>query len=115
MENYLVMIQEYVSQYGIKILGAVLILIIGLWVAKLITKSFNKMLTKKEVDPTLTKFFTGMVRILLIVFVIIAAIDQAGIETTSFVAVLGRAGWAGGVAMEGSLAHFASGVMLLIF
>ena len=115
MENYLVMLQEYISQYGIKILGAVLILIVGLWVAKLITKSFNRMLTKKGTDPTLTKFFTAIVRILLIVFVIIAAIDQAGIETTSFVAVLGAAGLAVGFALQGSLSNFASGVMLIIF
>jgi small conductance mechanosensitive channel len=115
MENYLLTLQEYVSQYGIQVLEAVLILVIGLWVAKLITKAFNKMLTKREVDVTLTKFFTAMVRISLITFVVIAAIHQAGIETMSFVAVLGGAGLAVGLALQGSLSNFASGVMLIIF
>lgn len=115
MENYLVMAQEYASEYGIKLIGAILILIIGLWLAKLLTKSFSKMLTKRDTDPTLSKFFTALVRILLIVFVVIAAISQAGIETTSFVAVLGAAGLAVGFALQGSLSNFASGVMLIIF
>ena len=66
MDNYLEMAQNYITVYGMKILGAIAILIIGLWVAKLITKSFNKMMVKKGTDATLTKFFTAMVRIALI-------------------------------------------------
>lgn len=115
MDNYLVMLQKYVTEYGIKILGAIAILIIGLWIAKLLTKVFNKVLIKKEVDSTLIKFFTAMVRVALIVFVVIAAISQAGIETASFVAVIGAAGLAVGFALQGSLSNFASGVMLIIF
>lgn len=115
MENYLVMIQDYATHYGMKILGAAAILIIGLWVAKILTKSFNKMLLRRKTDQTLVKFFTAMVRVGLIAFVIIAAISQAGIETTSFVAVLGAAGLAVGLALQGSLSNFASGVMLIIF
>ncbi len=115
MDNYLVMAQNYIAEYGIKIIGAIAILVIGLWIAKLITKSFNKMLIKKNIDVTLTKFFTALIRIGLIAFVIIAAISQAGIETTSFVAVLGAAGLAVGLALQGSLSNFASGVMLIIF
>ena len=115
MENYLVMLQEYVTVYGVKILGALAILIIGLWIAKIITKSFNKMLVKKGIDETLVKFFTAMVRIALTAFVVIAAISQAGVETTSFIAVLGAAGLAVGLALQGSLSNFASGVMLIIF
>jgi small conductance mechanosensitive channel len=115
MENYLIILQEYVTQYGIKVIEAILILIIGLWIAKLLTKALNKTLVKKEVDPTLVKFFTAMVRVALIVFVVIAAISQAGIETASFVAVIGAAGLAVGFALQGSLSNFASGVMLIIF
>jgi small conductance mechanosensitive channel len=115
MDNYLVMLQNYVTEYGVKILGAVAILIIGLWIAKLITKIFHKTLLKKDVDPTLVKFFTALVRVALIVFVVIAAIGQAGIETASFVAVIGAAGLAIGFALQGSLSNFASGVMLIIF
>ncbi|MDX1699829.1 MAG: mechanosensitive ion channel [Melioribacteraceae bacterium] len=115
MENYLKMVQDYLATYGIQVIEAVIILIVGLWIAKLITKGFNKALTNKGTDATLTKFFTAMVRIALITFVVIAAIDQAGIETMSFVAVLGGAGLAIGLALQGSLSNFASGVMLIIF
>jgi small conductance mechanosensitive channel len=115
MDNYLLMAQEYVTKYGIQVLGAVIILIVGLWVAKLLTKVVHKALTRKEMDPTLIKFFTALVKIALITFVIIAAIHQAGIETMSFVAVLGGAGLAIGLALQGSLSNFASGVMLIIF
>lgn len=115
MDNYLVMIQDYAAQFGMNILGAIAILIIGLWVAKILTKTFNKMLVKRDTDPTLTKFFTALLRVGLIAFVVIAAISQAGVETTSFVAVLGAAGLAIGLALQGSLSNFASGVMLIIF
>ena len=74
MDNYLMMAQEYIANYGVQVISAILILIIGLWLAKIITKSFNKVLTKKGVDATLNKFFTAMVRIGLITFVVIAAI-----------------------------------------
>jgi small conductance mechanosensitive channel len=115
MDTYLDILQNYATVYGIKIIGAIAILLIGLWITKLITKSFNKMLNKRGTDVTLTKFFTSMVRIALIAFVVIAAISQAGVETTSFIAVLGAAGLAVGLALQGSLSNFASGVMLIIF
>lgn len=115
MNNYLSMIQDYIAVYGIKILGAILILIIGLWIAKIITHYTNKLFVKKNLDATLIKFLTSLIRIGLIAFVVIAAISQAGVETTSFIAVLGAAGLAVGLALQGSLANFASGVMLIIF
>lgn len=115
MENYFVMLQNYVTEYGIKLIGAVAILVIGLWLAKLVAKSFNKALIKREVDATLIKFFTAIVRVILIIFVILAAISQVGIETTSLVAIIGAAGLAVGFALQGSLSNFASGVMLIIF
>lgn len=115
MDNYLKMLQDYISIYGIKILSAVAILIIGLWISKLITRYFNRTLTKKQFDPTLTKFFTTVVKIVLTTIVIIAAIDETGFETISFVAIIGSAGLAIGLALQGSLSNFASGVMLIIF
>ncbi|MCW8850028.1 MAG: mechanosensitive ion channel [Melioribacteraceae bacterium] len=115
MDNYLKMLQDYVSIYGIKILSALAILVIGLWIAKLVTRHFSKTLTKKEFDPTLTKFLTTFVRIVLTTIVIIAAIDETGFGTISFVAILGSAGLAIGLALQGSLSNFASGVMLVIF
>jgi len=115
MENYLKIAEEYMTLYGLKAIGALLILFIGLWLAKQVTKAFNKTLSKRNVDPTLVKFFAGLVRMALIAFVIIAAIDQAGVQTTSFIAVLGAAGLAVGFALQGSLSNFASGVMLIVF
>lgn len=115
MKEFLEFIVPYLTEYGLKIIGAVAILVIGLWLAKLITKTFNKTLVKREVDDTLVQFFTAIVRILLIIFVVLAAIDQVGIETTSLVAILGAAGLAVGFALQGSLSNFASGVMLIIF
>lgn len=115
MDNYIKMLLDYISIYGIKILSAIAILLIGLWLTKLITKYFNRTLTKKQFDPTLTKFFTTVVKIVLTTIVIIAAIDETGVETISFVAILGSAGLAIGLALQGSLSNFASGVMLIIF
>lgn len=115
MDNILVTAQLYITEYGMKLVGAILILVIGLWVAKILTNLANKLLVKKNIDPTLVKFFTALVNIALVAFVVIAAISKVGIETTSFVALLGAAGLAVGFALQGSLSNFASGVMLIIF
>ncbi len=115
MENILVTAQLYITEYGMKLVGAILILVIGLWVAKILTNLVSKLLVKKNVDPTLVKFLTALTNIALIAFVVIAAISKVGIETTSFVALLGAAGLAVGFALQGSLSNFASGVMLIIF
>ncbi|MEE9431407.1 MAG: mechanosensitive ion channel domain-containing protein [Melioribacteraceae bacterium] len=115
MDNYLAQIQGYMTEYGMKFVGAILILVIGLWVAKMLTKLVNKLLVRRNVDPTLVKFLTSIVSVALMAFVVIAAISKVGIETTSFVALIGAAGLAIGFALQGSLANLASGVMLIIF
>ncbi len=115
MEQTIKEIQSLIAAYGLKVLGALATLIVGIWLAKWLAKILGKLLNKREVDPTLTKFAVSVVKIALITFVIISAISQVGIETTSFVAVIGAAGLAVGFALQGSLANFASGVMLIIF
>lgn len=115
MEDLNVIINAYIIPYGINILIALAILIIGIWIAKVITKSATKLMVKREMDATLIKFLSGLIKALLYVVVIIAAIDKAGIESTSLVAILGAAGLAVGFALQGSLSNFASGVMLIIF
>ncbi len=115
MEEYIKIAQDYVLGYGVNILIALAILIIGTWIAKAITKSAVKLMTSRNVDATLIKFVGGLIKAILYIFVIIAAIDKAGIESTSFVAILGAAGLAVGFALQGSLSNFASGVMLIIF
>jgi small conductance mechanosensitive channel len=115
MEDFIKTIQELSVQYGLQIIGAVITLIVGLWLAKFISRLFSKALKKKEIDETLRKFFVSIVKGALIIFVLISVAAQLGIETTSFVAVIGAAGLAVGFALQGSLSNFAAGIMLIIF
>lgn len=100
--------------YGLKILLALVILIVGRWVIKLIIRSLRKFFKKRNVEPTLTSFGLNIIYGTLMAFVIIAALGQVGIQTTSFVAILGAAGLAVGFALQGSLASFAAGVLIII-
>ncbi len=97
------------------LIGAVVILILGWFVAKMITALVKKALGKSKLDATLISFLSSMLYMVLMVFVIISAITKLGVNTTSFVAILGAAGFAVGFAMQGSLSNFAAGVMLMIF
>lgn len=106
---------DVLAKFGMQVLAAVVILVLGLWLAKKIKNLLVKVLNKKEVDPTLVGFFSSMLNGALSVFVVIAAISKLGIQTTSFVAVIGAAGLAVGLALQGSLANFASGVLLILF
>ena len=108
-------IQAIGIEYGAKVIGALLILIIGMWVVKLIKKTVIRLMEKKDVDPTLVSFLAALVSVALKVFVIVAALGKLDIKTASFVAVLGAAGLAIGLAMQGSLANFAAGVLMIIF
>jgi small conductance mechanosensitive channel len=108
-------LKKYITDFGVHIIAAIAILIIGFWVAKLITKILNKILIKKEVDPTLTGFLTSSLKFTLYLFIIIAAVSRLGVETTSFIALLGAAGLAIGLALQGSLANVAAGLMLIFF
>ncbi len=102
-------------EYGMKILGALVVLVIGMWVAKMIKKGVVKLMEKRNVDPTLVSFVASLLHVALQIFVIIAALAKLDINTTSFIAVLGAAGLAIGLAMQGSLSNFASGVLMIIF
>ena len=110
--------QRYVEMaidFGIKIVVALLILIIGFWIIKMIVKRVDKMMKKRHVDDALRRFFRQMISILLRVALIIAIITQLGVETTAFVALLGAIGFALGMALSGTLQNFAGGVMILLF
>lgn len=113
MEQVWAMLTSYATEYGLKVLGAILILIIGYSVAKILGRAAYKSLRKSRLDNTLVKFLSGITRFAIILFSWIAALETFGIETTSFVAVLGAAGFAVGLALQGSLSNFSSGVMLL--
>jgi small conductance mechanosensitive channel len=115
MDNIIEKLTEYGTAYGLKIVGAILIFIIGRIVAGMLANLVKKMMMKGNADETLVKFLVSLTRIALLTFVIIAAISTLGVETTSFVAIIGAAGLAIGFALQGSLSNFASGVMLILF
>ncbi len=107
--------KEFLLQYGPSLLAAIAIFFIGKWVAKWIKRLVARGMTRAEVDPMIVSFTTSMIYIGLMVFVVIAALGEIGIQTTSFIAILGAAGLAIGLALQGSLANFAAGFMLIIF
>ncbi|MDF7824257.1 mechanosensitive ion channel [Pontiellaceae bacterium B12227] len=108
-------VQDIVVVYGVKVLAALLVLIIGMWIAKMLTGAVSKLMEKKGVDATLNKFCTSLVGFALKAFVFIAALEKLDVKTASFVAIIGAAGLAIGLALQGSLANFAAGVLMLIF
>jgi small conductance mechanosensitive channel len=115
MEENIKLIQELAVLNGIKIITALAIFIIGKWVAKRLAGLVQKILQKNNVDPAIQNFVGSLVSWGLIIFVAIAALGQLGIQTASFVAIVGAAGLAIGLALQGSLANFAAGVLILIF
>ncbi|MGD8844885.1 MAG: mechanosensitive ion channel [Desulfobacteraceae bacterium] len=106
---------ELVTIYGLKVLAAVVIFVVGRWIAKLLAGVIRKMMKKSNVDETILKFVGNMAYIALMAFVVLAALSQLGIQTTSFIAVLGAAGLAIGLALQGSLSNFAAGFLMIIF
>ncbi len=114
-DNFSQFIKGLALTYGLKAIAAVIALIIGLWVIKVIVKALAALMEKKEVDPSLRGFINSLTGILLKVMLVITVISMLGIQMTSFVAILGAAGLAVGMALSGTLQNFAGGVMLLIF
>ncbi|WP_372679231.1 mechanosensitive ion channel family protein [Desulfosarcina sp.] len=115
MEEILEKIYQLLTVYGLKVLAALAIFVIGRWVAKGVRKLVEGIMTKGKVDPTLITFTSNMAYIGLLAFIVIAALGQLGIQTTSFIAILGAAGLAVGLALQGSLSNFAAGFLLIIF
>jgi len=101
--------------YGPKLIGAIAVWIIGGWIIKAISRGIEAALNKGGTDPSLMPFLTGMVNGLLRVMLVITALGMLGVEMTSFIAILGAAGLAVGLALSGTLQNFAGGVMILIF
>jgi len=100
---------------GPRLLLAILTLIIGLWVIKMIVRIMNKSMERGDIDVSLRRFLSSLVSILLKVMLVISVASMVGIQMTSFIAVLGAAGLAIGLALQGSLANFAGGVLILLF
>jgi len=103
-----------VVDYGPKLLGAIAVWIIGSWLIKILVKGFKRMMNKSNLDDSLKPFLSGIVGALLKAMLIISVMGMIGIEMTSFIAVLGAAGLAVGLALSGTLQNFAGGVMILL-
>ena len=107
---------EILGGYAMSLLMAIIIFVVGKWLAKKITNVLVKVLRKvKGVDETLVKFLENIVYYILMIVVILSALSELGVETTSFLAILGAAGLAIGLALKDSLGNFASGVMIILF
>lgn len=106
---------ELFIQYGVNILAAIVILFIGNIIVKTISNSVAKLLEKKQMDQAVVHFISSLVRYVLFVIVLIAALGKVGVQTASVVAVIGAAGLAVGLALQGSLANFAAGVLIVAF
>jgi len=108
-------IKQIIAVYGLKVLAAVAIFVVGKLAATWIRKIIRKLMERRGADKTLTGFVCSMTYAGIIAFVIIAAVSKLGIQTASFVAVLGAAGLAVGLALQGSLSNFAAGVLMIVF
>lgn len=115
INNILESIQGLAVTYGLKLIYSVIALIIGLWVIQAIIKQLVGMMKKREVDPSLIPFLRSLLNIGLKAALFITIAGMIGIEMTSFVAILGAAGLAVGLALQGTLQNFAGGVMILLF
>jgi small conductance mechanosensitive channel len=115
MDEVILKLHEWIALYGLKVIATVVILVVG-WIASVAVRSvIRRLLHKSNVNETLASFVASLSYVAMMAFVIIAALGKLGVQTASFIAVIGAAGLAIGLALQGSLANFASGVLMIIF
>ena len=115
LEKILENLIAFATTYGINIIGAIILWIVGSWVIKKVIKGVRKVMNKREFDVSLQKFLLDLIGWSLRILLVIVILGNLGVETTSFAAVLAAAGLAIGLALQGSLGNFAGGVLLMIF
>lgn len=115
VELYTAKAVDLIMSWGPKLVLAIVLLIVGIIVINAFSRFLRKVMKKRDVDPTLVPFLMGLISTLLKIMLIISVVDIVGVKTTSFVAVLGAAGLAVGLALQGSLSNFAGGVLIMIF
>lgn len=115
LDQYLNVIQDLVTRFGLNLLAAIVIVFIGLWVARLARRLVRRLMSKASLEPTLTSFVGTLTYYGVVAFTIIAALNRLGVQTASIIAILGAAGLAIGLALQGSLTNFAAGVLIIIF
>jgi len=103
------------TEYGIKVITAIIIWVVGSWIIKKIMKGTDKVMSKRDYDTSLKKFLLNLISWILKILLILVILAKLGIETTSFAAILAAGGLAVGMALQGSLANFAGGVLIMIF
>jgi len=113
-EKYLDLVYEWLISNGITLLTGILVLVIGLWIVGIITRSFAKAMEKRDLNPSLRPFLKSLLNVILKILVVISVMSMIGIQMTSFIAILGAAGLALGMALSGTLQNFAGGVIILI-
>ncbi|RJE75421.1 mechanosensitive ion channel protein MscS [Reichenbachiella sp. MSK19-1] len=115
VEKSISQLYELGVNYAPKLVGAILVLIIGSWVIKALVSALSSLMDKRDLDPSLKTFIKSFLRIVLRIMLIISVLGMVGVEMTSFIALLGAAGVAIGLALSGTLQNFAGGVMILLF
>lgn len=113
--SFMGMVSDWLTAYSINLLSAIIVLLAGRWLAKKVAELLSMFLTRSKVDKTLVGFLESITYYTLLVLVVFTAVEQLGINTTSFLIIIGAAGLAVGLALKDSLANFAAGVMLILF
>jgi small conductance mechanosensitive channel len=108
-------VMEFVLTYGLKLVAAVVALIIGFWLVRKITNSLAKLMERRKIELSLRTFFQSMINVALKILVVISILGMVGIQVTSFIALLGAAGLAIGLSLQGTLQNFAGGIIILLF
>ena len=109
------LVHDYLIPFGLKLLAAIVVYVVGRWVIKLIKKGLSKAMMLRKADPSLSTFLMSLVSVLLTFFLILAIVGILGVNTSSLVALLASAGLAIGMALSGTLQNFAGGVMIMLF
>ncbi|WP_213608880.1 mechanosensitive ion channel family protein [Pseudoalteromonas sp.] len=112
-EKYYALLTEYLVTYSMQIVGAIFILLVGLWVAKKLAEVVANLMTRHNIDITLTNFVSNVVKVLLIIMVIIIALGKIGISVTPFVAAIGAASLGAGLALQGMLSNYGAGLAII--
>ena len=115
IQNYFETIKKLILEYSPKFVVAVVILLVGLWATSFITKTVKKIMIKRNVEVTLSTFIGNVIFWTLRILLFVTVISKLGIETSSFVAILGAAGLAIGLSLQGSLSNFAGGILIILF
>ncbi len=113
--GWLVRNQALILSYAVNIVAAIITIIIGMFIARIISNAVNRVLQARHIDATVADFLSALVRYGIIAFTLIAALGRVGVQTASVIAVLGAAGLAVGLALQGSLSNLAAGVLLVTF